>query len=147
MSRIMPDSWPMPALNDKTRPFFTSGRILIQTCLECRHAQHPPEDVCRRCQAMRFEFREHSATGRIYSHAEVGYPVHPALAHAVPYVLVLVSIDDSPEIRVVGNLANPTGSEIEIGMPVRASWVEWTDPVSGEVYKIPQWVKDEVADG
>ena len=145
MRRVMPDAWPMPALNDKTRPFFTSGRILIQTCEECGNGQHPPEDVCNRCQGMRFDFREHSTRGTVYSHAEVAYPVSPVLADVVPYVLVLISLDDAPEIRIVGNLVPEAGAEVRVGMPVRAVWAEVTMEEAGETYHLPQWVVDEDA--
>lgn len=145
MSRLMPEAWPLPALNENTRPFFTSGRILIQTCAECGGAQHPPEDVCRRCQAMRFDYREHSARGTVYSHAEVEHPVHPLLVDAVPYALVLVALDDAPEIRIVGNLVPEAGSSLRVGMPVRAVWTEVTQEESGEVYRLPQWAPDEDA--
>jgi len=143
MSRVMPDAWPMPALNDKTRPFFTSDRMLIQACAECGNVQHPPEDVCNRCQEMRFEFREHANRGTVYSHAEVTYPVHPALADVVPYIIVLVSLDGAPGIRVIGNLVPGSGTEVRVGMPVKAVWAEVTDEDTGETYHLPQWVSDE----
>lgn len=146
-ARVMPGAWPLPALNDKTRPFFTSGRLLLQTCLDCGFVQHPPEDVCGRCQGMHFEYREHPARGHVYSHTEVTHPIHPALAEAVPYTVALISLDDPAGLRIVGNLVRVEPGALRVGLRVRAEWIEVAHEESGEVYRLPQWAPAEGSPG
>ena len=54
-------------------------------------------------------------TGTVSSYTVVHYAANRALADAVPYTVVLVSLDEAPHIRVVGNL---DGDDVHIGMPV-----------------------------
>ena len=139
MARYLPDNWVLPTVDERTSAFFTSGKILLQTCTSCSTTQHPPEDVCHRCQAMEFEFREFAGKGSIYSYTIVRHPVHPALVEAIPYVVVLVSLDEIPDVRITGNLLDATPEQVQIGLPVVAVWEEITDPESGEVLRLPQW--------
>jgi uncharacterized OB-fold protein len=53
----------------------------------------------------------------------------------VPYTVVLVSLDDAPQIRVVGNIP---GTDVHIGMPVVAEWDEHTAD-DGTTILLPQW--------
>ncbi len=139
MARTMPDEWVLPAVEPRTEAFFTTGRLLLQRCTACEFIQHPPEDVCHRCQGMDFDTREVAGRGTIYSHTVVRHPVHPMLEEAVPYTVVLVSLDEVPHVRVTGNLVDVPPEEARIGMPVRAVWEEVTDPESGGKLLLPQW--------
>jgi uncharacterized OB-fold protein len=76
-------------------------------------------------------------TGVIHSFTVVHYAVHPALATAVPYVVVMVTLDDDPSVRVVGNLLDIEPGVVEIGLPVHAVWEARSDG-DGEVL-LPQW--------
>ncbi len=139
MSRVMPESWPLPELNEKTRPFFTSGCIMLQICGQCGQTQHPPEDVCFACQFTEFNFAEHQGTGTIYSFTEIVYPIHPTLKAAVPYLVALVSLTDAPDVRILGNLIDISPDEVRIGLSVEAVWSEVRNEPSKDVYLLPQW--------
>ena len=140
MARFLPDGWILPVLDARTRPFFTSGKLLLQACSSCGAVQHPPEDVCRRCQGMTFATRESAGTGSVYSFTVVHHPAHPILAPAVPYAAVLVALDDYPHVRVVGNVLNVPPGDVRIGLRVRVTWQEMMDPESGERIVFPQWI-------
>lgn len=140
MPRSLPEEWILPALDDRTRPFFTTGRLLLQACKSCGAVQHPPEDVCRRCQAMEFETRESAGLGTVYSFTVIHHPVHPILDKAVPYAVALVQLDDFPHVRLVGNVLNVAAPEVRIGLRVKASWQATRDPATGEELLLPQWL-------
>lgn len=142
MPRALPDSWVLPALEPRNQAFFRAGRIVIQCCAACDTLQHPPEDVCRGCGAAEFRHRESRGTGTVYSFTVADHPVHPLLGSAVPYVIVLVAIDDLPGIRIVGNLVGCPPDSVRIGLPVRATFVEVPDPDGGEPLRLPQWEAD-----
>jgi hypothetical protein len=65
--------------------------------------------------------------------------VHPALKERVPYVVVLVSIDDVPGVRVIGNVLNRAPREVAVGQRVRVCFEEAKDPQTGDLLRIPQW--------
>jgi len=131
----LPDDWALPALTPFNEPWFTSGAIAIQRCASCATLQHPPEEVCHACGAMSFDTATLGPSGTVHSYTVVHYAAHPALASAVPYTVVLVSLDDAPDVRVVGNIED---TDVAIGMPVVATW-ERRATADGTVILLPQW--------
>jgi uncharacterized OB-fold protein len=131
----LPSDWALPALTPWNEAWFTSGAIVIQCCAECGTLQHPPEEVCHACGSMTFATQTLAPTGTVYSYTVCHYAASSALAGSVPYTVVLVSLDDAPQIRIVGNL----DGEAAIGLPVFATWEERTAD-DGTVIRLPQWV-------
>ena len=139
MSRLMPAGWAIPALSAFNRAFFTSGKLVLQECAACGNVQHPPEEVCYGCLAMDFQPREASGLGTIHSFIVIHYPVAQILAGSVPYTVVLVSLDDFPSVRVVGNVLNRLPDEVDIGQRVKAVFEEIASADGSEVILLPQW--------
>jgi uncharacterized OB-fold protein len=134
---VLPPDWALPAMTPFNEAWFTSGEIAIQRCTSCATLQHPPEEVCWSCGAMSFDAAVLAPTGTVYSHTVVHYAANAALADSVPYTVVLVSLDDAPHIRVLGNLE---GTDVTIGMPVVATWDEHPAE-DGTTVLLPQWVR------
>ena len=139
MARALGDGWLIPGLDDRNRAWFTTGTLPIQSCSACGALQHPPEDVCPGCQGTAFDVHESRGAGRIESVAVVHHPVHPALRDVGPYVVVVVSLDDAPGVRVIGNAVGRAAGEVAIGDRVRVVFEEVDDPENGETLRIPQW--------
>ena len=72
----------------------------------------------------------------------VRHPTHPGLSKAVPYSIVLVSLDALPQVRITGNLLNLAPEKLRVGLPVKAVWEEVRDD-AGETLRLPQWVPAE----
>lgn len=134
----MPEGWTLPVLDDNNRTWFTSGALAVQRCQHCGTRQHPPEEICHHCGALDLGHEVLSPRGRVHSYTVAHYPVHPALADAVPYAVVLVSLDDAPELRVVGNVVDVDPAGISIGMRVVATWEERSIE-DGTVIQLPLW--------
>lgn len=117
---------------------------MIQCCKACGADQHPPEELCVRCGSTDLAYRASAGTGTIFSFTIVDYPVHPLLKDAIPYVIVLITLDDMPEIRIVGNLVGYPPDATRIGLAVRSIFTEVPDPAGGEPLRLPHW---EVLDG
>jgi uncharacterized OB-fold protein len=139
MKRVLGEGWALPVLDDANRTFFTAGFLTLQRCRACGHVQHPPEEVCEACQEMEFGNFESAGRGRVESVSVVRHPVHPDLADQVPYAVVLVSIDDAPDLLVTGNVAGVSPENIRIGDAVRVVFEEVMDPANGTLLRIPQW--------
>jgi uncharacterized OB-fold protein len=133
--------WTVPVLNDTNRAWFTSGALTLQQCVACGALQHPPEEVCHVCGGMVFSSRVVAPTGTVKSYTVVHHSVHPALDAFVPYTVVLVALDEVPDVRVVGNLLDVPVDEVAVGMPVVATWEELASD-DGTVVLLPQWQRD-----
>jgi uncharacterized OB-fold protein len=131
----LPEDWTLPAVTATNEAWFTSGALTIQRCTGCGTLQHPPEEVCHSCGSTDFDVATLSPRGTVASYTVVHYAAHPALAGGVPYTVVLVSLDEAPHLRVVGNL---DGGDAHIGMAVVPYWVERTGEDGGAVL-LPQW--------
>jgi uncharacterized OB-fold protein len=138
MRSVMPEGWAIPAIDSLNRDFFTSGKVMVQECTTCGAVQHPPEEVCHACQGTAFRSRQAAGTGTIHSYTVVHHPVHDALVNAVPYAIVVVALDDHPQVRVCGNVVNAAPGAVRIGQRVRATFDEIADPDGGAIF-LPQW--------
>ena len=134
----LPADWALPALTPWNEAWFTTGAIIVQRCAACATVQHPPEEVCHGCGATAFDGVELAPTGTVSSYTVCHYAPNKALADAVPYTVVLVSLDDLPHVRVVGNLLGSSGADVRIGMAVVAEWDERTAE-DGTRILLPQW--------
>ena len=130
----LPLDWGLPALTPATEAWFTSGALAVQRCTACGVLQHPPEEICHACGGMDFAIEVLTPGGTVHSYTVVHYAANPALAASVPYTVVLVSLDDAPHLRVVGNIEG----DVHIGMPVVPYWEERTAD-DGTLIRLPQW--------
>src|SRR5437762_12266287 len=122
----LPRDWGLPQITPVNKEWFTSGALAVQRCSSCGTLQHPPEEICHACGEMSFASEVLAPRGTVHSYTVVHYAANPALADAVPYTVVLVSLDDAPEIRVVGDIELEDGGSVEIGMSVVPYWDERT---------------------
>jgi uncharacterized OB-fold protein len=135
---VLPPDWALPAIDDTNRAWFTSGEVALQQCASCGTLQHPPEEICHVCGSMSFDIHVASPFGTVFSYTVAHHAVNGALEASVPYAVVLVSLDEVPEVRVIGNLLEVPVDEVAIGMAVEATWEERV-PETGETILLPQW--------
>ncbi|MEO8692402.1 MAG: OB-fold domain-containing protein [Acidimicrobiales bacterium] len=139
--RYLPAEWTLPAITDHNEAFFTSGELRLETCRACRSVQHPPIGVCIECGGLDHDYIATTPTGRIDGFTIVHHAVHPLLAEKVPYNVVVVALDDHPDLRVVGNLLDVTPESVTNGAKVRCSFTDpLPSPNGGPAVRLPQWV-------
>lgn len=143
MSRFMSDDWVLPVIDRVNCDFFTAGRLVIQECTSCGTVQHPPGEICYQCHESDFRSRAVDGRGTVYSYTVVHHPLSPVLAKLVPYAVALVSLDEIPEIRILGNVIDVPASAVHIGLKVRVTFEEADDPDGGRLLQ-PQWRAAEV---
>jgi uncharacterized protein len=145
--RYLPPEWTLPAINDHNAAFFTSGELRLETCRACGSVQHPPIGVCIECGGLDHDYLATTPTGRIDGFTIVHHAVHPLLTERVPYNVVVVALDDHPDLRVVGNvidIAQDSRSgpgSVQNGARVRCTWTDpLPSPNGGPDIRLPQWV-------
>jgi uncharacterized OB-fold protein len=127
----------LPALTPFNRAWFTSGALAVQQCPSCRVFQHPPEELCHRCGTFDLETEVLAPTGHVHSYTVVHHAARPQLSDAVPYAVLLVALDQAPDVRVVADLVNGDPHGVYIGMPVEAVWTD--HHLDGETIRLPHW--------
>ena len=129
---------PWPDALDK--PFWDATRrheLLVQRCEACGKHQWGPEWLCHRCRSYDLSWVPVSGRGRIYSWERVWHPIHPAVAEACPYLVVLVELPDADDVRMVGNLLGDPEREVPIGGEVEAVFEDHDD--ADPRYTLVQW--------
>jgi uncharacterized protein len=122
-----------PALTQDNAFWFEGAqahRLLIQHCTSCGTLRHPPLPACRVCGSLDWDTVESSGNGTLYSYVVVHYPQVPAFEYPLP--IGLVELDEGT--RVVANLAEIATEEIEIGMALRAEFVDFDQDLSLPVF-------------
>lgn len=137
----------LPLVDDDSAPFWegcAAGELRIQRCAVCGRLRFPPRPMCPWCQSLESSWPVMSGRGTIWSWVVPHPPLLPAYEAVAPYVVVVVSLDEEPGLRLVGNLvASADGpinevdrATIEIGEPVRVVFQH-----VGEEIVLPRWMR------
>ena len=94
-----------------------NGELRLPRCRSCGRHVWTPQWMCPRCHHTEFDWPTVSAAGTVYSWTRAWHPFHPDLADAVPYVVVLVELDEAPDVRLLGILVE-NGVKVRIGARV-----------------------------
>lgn len=116
-----------------TGPMFEAaraGRLVYRHCRACGRGFQVPGQYCRHCGSPDTEWRAARGTGKLYSWTTVMHAVHPG--YQVPYTVVVVALEDAPDVRLVGWL--PGAPELAAG---QAMQVEFESLAEGVV--LPNW--------
>jgi uncharacterized OB-fold protein len=121
----LPEGLPIPVAesNGLSRPFWEGlreGRIMVQRNPRTGVYQFPPQWIAHDDQGFDLDWVEVAPKGLIYSWTRVWHPVHPALAAACPYIVVVVELPHAGSVRMLGNLLGDPRQPVEIGAPVEA---------------------------
>jgi hypothetical protein len=128
---------PLPQPDEWSKGFWdacNAGRLEMQRCKSCKRFRFYPRPLCPRCRSLEWEYAPVSGRGTIYSWIVVHPPVMPAFQDRVPLAVVLVELDEDPELRLVGNLVDCPLERIEFGMPVAVTFEKVAEDVT-----LPQW--------
>jgi uncharacterized protein len=115
-----PDALPAP--NEVSAPFFASaarGELVFQRC-ERGHAFLYPRSVCPSCHSAELAWESSAGRGEIVTFAVVHRPPWDDLARPVPYVVVLVRLDEGPQL--LSTLEGVEPAAVHIGQRVQAAF-------------------------
>ncbi|CAN5658304.1 hypothetical protein BH10ACT9_BH10ACT9_03600 [soil metagenome] len=107
-----------PALDDPiSLPFWkalSQSVFMLQQCTTCGYVRFPAAERCPECWSPGGMWQEVNPVGTIWSHTTYHRALHPALADAVPYRVVLVELDGGPLLpgRLLGDEAPITGNRV-----------------------------------
>jgi uncharacterized OB-fold protein len=121
--------FPIPKPNDLDAPFWagvSAGELVIQLCSSCGRYIWYPAPHCTKCYSKDLIWTRIPGTGTVFSstitHQRVGF----AFDESAPFTVVLVDMDETNGVRMVGYLRDsvssvPGGNGLvgQIGLRVR----------------------------
>jgi uncharacterized OB-fold protein len=137
---------PKPVADRDTQPFWDAveqHRLVVQRCRECARWIWQPRPVCPWCHANDPEWKEVGGRAHIVSWTALHPPVLTVWQDKLPFVILLVELDDAPGVRMVGQLTNESGEllqtdgiaeGVDFDAPVT---VRWRVDEAGQI--LPAW--------
>jgi uncharacterized protein len=81
-----------------------AGRLLIQRCPECERWIWPAAWACPGCHRMDPDWPEVTPRGTVYTWTRTWQPFTPEFAESLPYLTVVVELEEAGGTRLVGIL-------------------------------------------
>ncbi len=103
---------------------------MIQRCLDCRRYYHPPQVICPRCVSSTLEFQPVSGRGTVHSYSIMRDRRVMGFEDRVPYVTVLVELEEQPLLTMVTNLLDAAPEDVRIGLPVEVTFQKLTEEIT-----------------
>jgi uncharacterized OB-fold protein len=125
----------LPTPDRDTAPYWAAlaeGSFVLQHCRTCGRWTWPVRPLCSGCHGEDMAWEHASGQGQVYSWVVTHQPYGPDLARLVPYIVVLVRVDEQDDILVPGMWVGD--DEVSQGLRVQAL----TERVSDEIGLL-QW--------
>jgi uncharacterized OB-fold protein len=121
----MMTDYPLPRPNAQTRPYWdgaAAGELRYQRCDGCGHVQRIPRSLCEQCHGRQLNWLNSQRTGTVLTFTTVYRAPLPVFKESVPYVIVMVDMDEG--FRVMANAMPECRAGLEIGARVRIGFQE-----------------------
>lgn len=108
-------------------------QLLIQSCTDCGHVQFYPRSICTKCMCDTLDWIQTSGQATVMSYTIMHRPVSKAYGIDGPQILVLVRLDEGPQM--MSHVVECSEEKISIGMTVEVVFEDWTDDISMPVFR------------
>jgi hypothetical protein len=98
---------PQPRPDADTAEFWArldAGEFALQACDACGRIRFYPQPLCPHCRSLDYTWKPLSGRGTVASWTIVHHAVNAYFKPRVPYSVVLVSLEEDPSVRLIGNL-------------------------------------------
>lgn len=141
----MIENAPLPEVDADSAPFWegtAAGELRMQACANCGRRRFPPRPMCPWCRSLNSRWGRMSGKGRVWSVVVPHRPLLPAFEDLAPYNVVVVSLEEDDNLRLVGNVVADAEAainsvppdQIEIGQPVQVVFQH-----AGDGITLPRW--------
>jgi uncharacterized OB-fold protein len=132
-----PDKLMRPASSKDTQ-FFWDGVKAHELRIQRRPdgtLQHPPVPAVWQDKEDPIDYLVAAGTGTVYSYVVHHAPKVPG--RSLPFVIALVELDEG--VRMLGELRDIDPSEVQIGLPVRATYMDFPDSDISPAWTLYAW--------
>lgn len=109
------------------------GELRLQRCEDCGTYRWPFRCICNRCHSWNTVVLPSSGRGSIFSWAINRHAFAPGFGERLPYVSVLVRLDEQDDLIIPGVLDELEPEWLEIGVRVEAYFGAGTDDIAWRV--------------
>jgi 3-oxo-4,17-pregnadiene-20-carboxyl-CoA hydratase alpha subunit len=134
------DSMMRPASSRDTK-FFWDGVNAHELRIQKRgdgSLQHPPVPALWQDKAAPVDYVVASGKGTVFSFVVHHAPKVPG--RTLPFVIALVELEEG--VRMLGELRGVDPSDVQVGMPVRATYIDFPEGESGPAWTLYAWERD-----
>jgi uncharacterized OB-fold protein/acyl dehydratase len=131
------DAMMRPASSRDTK-FFWDGVNAHELRIQKRpdgSLQHPPVPAIWQDKEAQIEYQVASGKGTVFTFVVHHAPKVPG--RTLPFVIALVELDEG--VRMLGELRSVDPAEVEIGMPVRATYIDFPEGDAGPAWTLYAW--------
>lgn len=132
-----PDAMMRPSSSRDTA-FFWEGVKAHELRIQRRpdgRPQHPPVPAVWQDPAAPIDYLVSSGKGTVFSFVVHHAPKVPG--RTLPFVIALVELEEG--VRMLGELRGVDHAEVKIGMPVRATYIDFPDGDTGPAWTLYAW--------
>jgi hypothetical protein len=132
-----PEAMMRPAVSRDTA-FFWEGVTAHELRIQRRPdgtLQHPPVPAVWQDKEKPVDYVVASGSGTVYSFVVHHAPKVPG--RTLPFVIALIELEEG--VRMLGELRNVDHAEVKIGMPVRATYIDFPAGDSGPEWTLYAW--------
>ncbi|MGE2731103.1 bifunctional MaoC family dehydratase N-terminal/OB-fold nucleic acid binding domain-containing protein [Mycolicibacterium vaccae] len=132
-----PDKLMRPASSKDTQ-FFWDGVNAHELRIQRRPdgtLQHPPVPAVWQAKDAPVDYVVSSGNGTVFSYVVHHAPQVPG--RSLPFVIALVELEEG--VRMLGELRDVDPAEVEIGMPVRATFIDFPDSDVSPAWTLYAW--------
>lgn len=129
---------PVPVPDGASAPFFAgalAGRLMLLRCRACgtfmsptAYLRVPVRPRCVRCFSADLGWAPSSGRATLYSFAIMHQLYDPAFAAELPYNIAVVETEEG--VRLTSQVVDCPAAELQIGMPLAATFERLTDDVA-----------------
>lgn len=117
---------PVPVPGDLDGPYWegaSNGQLVVQCCGACGRYLHPPSMICPRCGSEDLAWTAVSGRGAVHSFTIARQSTTQGFHDEVPYVVVLVALEEDPDTLVLTNLVGDVDLDtLDVGDPVAVTF-------------------------
>jgi len=100
--------------------------------------QHPPVPAIWQDKEEAVEYQVASGKGTVFSYVVHHAPKVPG--RTLPFVIALVELEEG--VRMLGELRNMDPAKVKIGLPVRATYIDFPEGDAGPAWTLYAWEPD-----
>ncbi len=122
---------PLPALDGDNAPHWAGARareLRVQRCDDCSLLRFPAARYCSSCLSEKSQWVTMSGRGEVWSHCTFHRVYFKGFEQDMPYMVVLVKLDEGP--MLYSNVVRVRPEDVQIGMRVKALFDDVTDQVT-----------------
>jgi len=134
---------PVPIPTEASQPFFTGAReqrLMLQQCATCGTFLWPVKSHCTTCLSADIAWEQASGQGTLYSFVLMHQVYHPGFASEAPYNIAEVDLAEG--IRIITNITGCSNEQLQIGMPLEATFEAITDEITLPKFKPSEVVQN-----